>query len=65
MLAADYADKNVRYTAWSTAIKAAQESRNLSKSLGQTQADVAGAGFAVGRTKASPARPALSDAEGE
>jgi hypothetical protein len=46
LLAAQYADLNVQYTKWSTAIKQSQEDRELYKSLGQTRADVAGAGFA-------------------
>ena len=44
--AAQYADKNAQYTEMSTRIKEAQSDRELSKSLGETQADVAGAGFA-------------------
>jgi hypothetical protein len=46
-LAAQFADQNVQYTEWSTAIKQMQEDRELSKSLGETRADVAGAGFAA------------------
>lgn len=45
-LAASYADQNEQYTEWSTAIKGAQADRALSKSLGETRADVAGAGLA-------------------
>lgn len=45
-LAAAYADKEAQYTEWSTAIKQSQQDRELYKSLGQTTADVAGAGFA-------------------
>lgn len=48
LLAADYADKNAVYTEWSTRIKQAQQDRNLYKSLGQTQSDVASAGFGAG-----------------
>jgi hypothetical protein len=46
LLAAQYAENEKQYTEWSTAIKNTQEQRELSKSLGQTRADVAGAGFA-------------------
>src|SRR4051812_29801498 len=46
-LAATYADQNAQYTEWSTAIKLTQAQRELSKSMGQTSADVAGAGFAA------------------
>lgn len=45
-LAASLADQNAVFTEWSTNIKQAQESRNIYQSLGKTQADVAGAGFA-------------------
>lgn len=45
-LAAQLADKNVQFAATSTAIKQHQADRELFKSLGTTQADVAGAGFA-------------------
>jgi hypothetical protein len=45
-LAATFADANVQYTEWSTNIKQMQEDRELSKSLGETRADIAGAGFA-------------------
>lgn len=47
-LAAQYADQNVVYSQWSTAIKEHQADRELTKSLGQTTADVSGAGFAAG-----------------
>jgi hypothetical protein len=47
LLAAGMADKNAQYTAMSTRIKAGQADRNLYKSLGQTTADIAGAGFAT------------------
>src|SRR5580704_5671282 len=46
LLAAQYAEKEAEYTKVSTAIQEQQESREISKALGQTQADVAGAGFA-------------------
>lgn len=46
-LAADWANKEAEYTKNSTAIQEMQESREISKSLGQTTADVAGAGFAT------------------
>jgi hypothetical protein len=45
-LAAQFSDQNAVFTEWSTAIKEAQASREISKSLGETRADVAGAGFA-------------------
>src|SRR5467141_1235979 len=46
-LAATYADQNEQYTEWATKIKGAQADRELYKSMGQTSADVAGAGFAA------------------
>lgn len=45
-LAAVLADQNAQFTETSTAIKAHQADRELFKSLGTTQADIAGAGFA-------------------
>jgi hypothetical protein len=45
-LAATYASQEAAFTKQSTAIQEFQETRNLSRSLGQTTADVAGAGFA-------------------
>ena len=45
-LAASFADQNVVFTQWSTAIKEAQQTRDVTKSLGETAADTAGAGFA-------------------
>jgi hypothetical protein len=45
-LAAQFADQNVQYTEWSTNIKQMQQDRELNKSLGETRADFAGAGFA-------------------
>lgn len=45
-LAAGLADKNEKFTETSTALKTMQAGRDLYKSMGQTQADVAGAGFA-------------------
>lgn len=45
-LAATLADQNAQFTETSTAIKGMQADRELYKSLGTTQADVAGAGFA-------------------
>lgn len=45
-LAAEYAEKNVQFTKMATALKAHQADRELFKSMGTTQADVAGAGFA-------------------
>lgn len=44
--AAQLADQNAQFTEMSTGIKQAQESREIYKSLGETRADVAGAGFA-------------------
>jgi hypothetical protein len=44
--AAAFADKEATYTEWSTRIKQAQTDREIFKSLGETRADVAGAGFA-------------------
>lgn len=46
LLAADLSDENARFTETSTQIKTMQADRELSKSLGQTRADLAGAGFA-------------------
>lgn|SRR5262245_34983212 len=45
-LAAELARKNKAFTQQSTAIKLAQQDRELFKSMGQTRADIAGAGFA-------------------
>ena len=47
LLTAQYAQKEAAYTAQSTAIQEMQQTREISKALGQTQADVAGAGFAT------------------
>jgi hypothetical protein len=44
--AADLAKQNEQFTEMSTAIKESQADRNLYQALGQTKADVAGAGFA-------------------
>ena len=44
--AAALAQQNEQFTAMSTAIKQSQADRNLYGALGQTRADVAGAGFA-------------------
>lgn len=46
-LAAQYALKEAQYTKMSTAIQEFQQQREVTKSLGQTAADVAGAGFAA------------------
>lgn len=46
--AAVLARKNEEYEAAATRIKAAQQDRDLFKSLGQTRADIAGAGFTEG-----------------
>lgn len=45
-LAAQLADKNARYTQMSTEVKQMQAQRALTMGLGETTADVAGAGFA-------------------
>lgn len=47
-LAGELAKKNIEFTQQSTAIKQMQADRELSKSLGETTADVAGAGFGSG-----------------
>jgi hypothetical protein len=44
-LAATLADQNEQFATWATGIKQAQEDRELTRSLGQTTADVAGAGL--------------------
>jgi hypothetical protein len=44
--AAGFAEQNVGFTQQSTAIKEMQTEREVQKSLGQTRADTAGAGFA-------------------
>jgi hypothetical protein len=46
-LAADLANKEAAYTKQSTAIQEFQQQRELTKSLGETVADTAGAGFAT------------------
>jgi fermentation-respiration switch protein FrsA (DUF1100 family) len=46
-LAADYANQEASFVKQSTAIQEFQQGRELTKSLGQTAADVAGAGFAT------------------
>lgn len=46
-LASDLASQNEQFTQMSTAIKEAQISRDVSKSLGLTQSQEAGAGFAT------------------
>jgi hypothetical protein len=46
-LAAVYAEKEAEYTKMSTAIQEFQQQREVTKSLGETQASVAGAGFAA------------------
>ena len=45
--AAGYAEQEAKFAEMSTKIQEMQESREISKSLGQTTADVAGAGFAT------------------
>jgi hypothetical protein len=47
-LAASFAEKEAQYTAVSTQIQEYQEQRALSKSLGDTSAGIAGAGFSAG-----------------
>lgn len=44
--AAKFAGDEATYTGWSTNIKEAQQTREITQSLGRTTADVAGAGFA-------------------
>lgn len=46
LAAAGLADQNAVYTEWSTKIKQTQADRELYKSIGGTQSDIAGAGFA-------------------
>ena len=46
-LAADYANQEAQFTKQSTAISEFQQQRELTKSLGETVADTAGAGFAT------------------
>jgi hypothetical protein len=45
--AAKFAEQEAQFSKESTAIQEMQQSREISKSLGQTTADVAGAGFAT------------------
>lgn len=47
-LAADLANKNEQYTELSTGIKNMQADRQIYQTIGQQQADVAGAGFSAG-----------------
>lgn len=47
-LAAQLAEKNAQFTETSTRIKEMQQERELTMSLGETQADVAESGFAAG-----------------
>jgi hypothetical protein len=44
--AAAFAEQNEQFTAMSTGIKEAQQNREITQSIGKTQAEVAGAGFA-------------------
>lgn len=46
-LAAEYAGQEAQYSKMSTAIEVAQKNRELNLSLGRTQGEVAGAGFAA------------------
>jgi len=50
LLAADYAEQNVKFTEQSTAIKLAQNQRDITKTIGGQQAQVAGAGYAASGT---------------
>jgi len=50
LLASDLAEQNARFTETSTAIKQAQLAREVTKTTGGMEADVAGAGFAEGGT---------------
>lgn len=45
--AAELAEQNKQFTAQSTSIKEAQDTREITKAMGRTTADVAGAGFAT------------------
>lgn len=45
-LAAKYADQNAQFTEMSTAVKQTQATRAITLGIGETKADVAGAGFA-------------------
>ncbi len=47
-LAAGMAMKNLEYTKMSTAVQQAQEDRKLTLAMGETRAQIAGAGFAEG-----------------
>jgi len=47
-LAAQFADQNAVYAQWATNIKEAQQTRENTQALGQTTADIAGAGLAAG-----------------
>ena len=47
LLAAKYAKDEETYSQWSTNIQEAQQTREITQSLGKTQADVAGGGFAL------------------
>lgn len=46
-IASDYAEKNQKFVETSTAIKQAQMDREIYKTIGGQQADIAGAGFAA------------------
>lgn len=69
-LASGYATKNEQFTETSTAIKQAQLDRDIYKTIGGQQADVAGAGFAASGSaldimRDSAAQGALTKAVGE
>jgi hypothetical protein len=61
-LAAAYADKEALYTRTSTQIQEYQQQRALSKSLGDTSAGIAGAGFAAGGSGLDMLRESASQA---
>jgi 2-polyprenyl-6-methoxyphenol hydroxylase-like FAD-dependent oxidoreductase len=52
-LAADYANQEAAFTKQSTAIQEFQQGREVTNALGQTTADVAGAGFAAGARRST------------
>lgn len=59
-MAADLADKNEQYTELSTAIKNTQADREIYQTIGQQQAQVAGAGFAEGGSAGDLLRSSVS-----
>jgi hypothetical protein len=59
-LAAGLADQNEKFTETSTAIKEAQQQRELTMNLGGQQADTAGAGFAASGSSLDILRDSLA-----